>query len=225
MWFGKPAYCLMAFLTTEISAVALLFITMLAQVTPNIQNMGPLTPQAMIILAYASMIGVVVGGVVQVLQLVVNSNSRKLEGVIREKEIQYKADQESRAAKEAMHARELELLKTQADILRQNSVWLQGWQTTILNQKPGEPYGDSPTFNPDPATSTPQAMAQAQTLPLVATPLTDANLPPVVPLAPEVLKTGSGLLPSLGTSNAPIRENTEALKENTEAVRDVVKKL
>jgi hypothetical protein len=237
MWYCKQIPCLIAFMVTEISAMTLFFVTIWSQASPMLPNYGPLTPQAMTILAYSSMVGVIIGGVIQVFQLFVNSKNSKLEASLALKEAQDKADKEARVTIDIYHAKEIELLKTQAEVLRQQAVWVQGWQTTILNQKPGEPYGDKPTFAPDPATSTPQAMEHARVLPLVSIPLTDTELPPVVPVPPEFLKTGSGsgiFLP-IGTQNATteeikentdaVRETTQAVKETTQAVRDVAKKI
>jgi hypothetical protein len=224
MWFGKQVYCLAAFMLTELSAMSLFAFSVLAQATPGVMTEG-LTPKAMVIGAYTAMIGVIFGGVIQVIQLVVNSKASKLEGAIRERDIRDQAQKEASDAREAYRARELELVKAQAEILRQQTVWLQGWQTTILNQKPGEPYGDTPTFNPNPESSTPQAMEQARTLPLVAHPIVDTQLPPLVPVPPEVMKSSSsGLRPAIGTPNS-VQENTEALKENTEAVKEATDRM
>lgn len=227
MWFGKQIYCLAAFMATEVFAMALMFFSILGYYGQSTMEIGPLTPKAMIIGAYTAMIGVIIGGVIQVLQLVVNSKASKLEGVIREKDIRDQADKEARIAIDAARSREMELVKAQAEILRQQTVWLQGWQTTILNQKPGEPYGTSPTFHPDPNTSTPQAIEQARTLPLTANPVINSHVPPVVPVPPDVLKTSGppNIFVQTGTGNAAVKENTEAVRENTEAVREATENL
>jgi hypothetical protein len=206
--------------------MALLLTSLLAQVTPEMMHHGPLSPKAMVILAYASMMGVIVGGVIQVLQLFVNSKNNRLEAQLREQDIRAQSEKQIREAQEAARAREMELMKAQGEVLRQQAVWLQGWQTTILNQKPGEPYGHGPTFNPDPETSTPQAMEQSKTLPMVSVPLVETPVPPLVPVPPEVLNpSSSGFFQGNGTPIAPIVENTEALKENTEAVKNASEKL
>ncbi len=225
MWFGKQAYCLAAFLATELFSVALLFFTLFGQVTPDVLHHGPLTPKAMVIGAYTAMIGVILGGFIQVIQLFVNSRNSRLESQLRERDIKEEAEKKSREAQDSFRAREIEMLKQQSELLRQNALWLQGWQTTILNQKPGEPYGHGPTFNPDPSTSTPQAIEQSKTLPLLSVPVVESPLPPLVPVPPEVLKTSSGSFPAIGTGNAPLQENTEALKDNTKAVKDASDKL
>jgi hypothetical protein len=224
MWFGKQFYCLAAFMFTELSAMALFIFSVLAQVTPDAMH-GALTPKAMVIGAYTAMIGVIIGGVIQVMQLVVNSKATKLEGAIRERDIQSEAEKKTREAIDSARAKELELVKAQAEILRQNMVWLQGWQTTMLNQKPGEDYGTSPTFHPDPTTSTPQAMEQSRTLPLVSNPVLDSVVPPLVPIPPGITKvspSSSGIFPADGTKDA-VKENTEALQENTEAIKEATK--
>jgi hypothetical protein len=228
MMIVKQGYCLAAFMMTEVFSVMLLFFTVLAQMTPEIPVSGPLTPKAMVIGAYTAMIGVIVGGVIQVLQLFVNSRSTKLEAQIRERDIREEAEKRIRAEQDAYRDRQMELVKTQAEVLRQQSVWLQGWQTTILNQKPGEAYGHGPTFHPDPTTSTPQAIEQAKTLPLTSMPMVDSPVPAVIPVPPEVMKvspSGSGLFVPIGTQDAVIRENTEAVRENTATVKEATDKL
>jgi hypothetical protein len=211
MWFGKQFYCLTAFIVTEVSSVALFGITLIAQHVHNTGQTAFMTPKAMVIGAYTAMIGVIIGGVVQVLQLIMNAKNQKLEAAFHEKEIKDAADKEVLAAK--------------AELLRQQVVLLTGWQTTLLNQKPGEPPGTQPTFFPDPATATPQAMEQAKTLPLVSTPLTDAKVIPVIPVGTaDPILSGSGILRGLGTQTA-MKENTEAVKANTEAVKEVSQKM
>lgn len=233
MWFGKQAYCMAAFLATELFSVALLLFSVLAQATPDANTFHSLSPKAMVIGAYTAMFGVIIGGVIQILQLFVNSRNTKLEAQLRERAIQDEAEKKIRQVQDEARTTEKEMIKQQVEVLRQQAIWLQGWQTTILNQKPGEPYGNYPTFNPDPNTSTPQAIEQAKTFPLVATPLVDTNVPALVPLPEGVMKSSSsGFFPAIGTPNATVKENTEnlkvateELKVNTEALKEVSKKL
>jgi len=114
---------------------------------PNIAaNVNPigLTPQAMMIAAYTSLVTAIFGGVVAVVQVIVT-------------------------ARNAKNTKENEVLRMQTQLQAQQIALLSGWQRTILNQKPGENYQDGPTFNPDPNTSTPQAMEHAKSLPVFVT--------------------------------------------------------
>src|SRR5688500_13402607 len=94
MWFGKQFYCLAAFMVTEICSVVLFALALFAQqVQTGVQaGFGPGTPKVMVIGAYTAMIGVVIGGLVQVLQLIMNSKNMKLEAAFHEKQIQDSAD-------------------------------------------------------------------------------------------------------------------------------------
>lgn len=147
MLLAKPITTITAWITLEAGAVLAFFFSFFAQVNPNPLGFDA---KSSMVLAYASFLTAIFGGIVAVIQVVTTAKNAKVahELELHKREAAHKEELAQMRDKERQ--REIELLKKQneaqaAEVLRNNA-----WIETIKKKHPEEKFGPHPTFEPEP---------------------------------------------------------------------------
>lgn len=147
MLLAKPVMTISAYITLEAGAVMAFLLSMFSQVTPN--PLG-LDPKSSMVLAYASFITAIFGGIVAVIQVITTAKNSKVthELDMVRKEAEHKEEMAALEKKDAL--RELELLKQLSEAQTKEILRNNAWIESIKKKTPGIEYGEEPDHAPEP---------------------------------------------------------------------------
>jgi hypothetical protein len=198
MVFARPAISASTFALVFIGSALEMGGGLLAQVSPSPSGVPP---GAGLVMAYTGLVTAVGGLILGILQILAANR---------------KAD--------ALTMIQLATLQAENERLKKEVAENKGWLVTVLNKRHGEELGPEPTFDPDPATATPQALKAASAIPDLLKPSPPLPLP-----IPEALKALIPTAPATAADNGQvvdaIKQNTEVAQKTAGAVEDIAKRL
>jgi hypothetical protein len=167
MLLAKPITTITAYITLEAGAVLALFFSMFAQMVDNPLGFDP---KSSMVLAYASFLTAIFGGVVAVIQVVTTAKNAKVAHDLELLRQEAAHKEEIAQIRDKERQREIEILKRQnesqaKEVLRNNA-----WIETIKKKHPAEVFGPDPTHEPEPGV-----------IESLAAPIFPPNLSPATP--------------------------------------------
>jgi hypothetical protein len=167
MLLAKPITTITAWITLEAGAVMAFLLSMFAQVNPNPLGFDA---RSSMILAYASFLTAIFGGIVAVIQVVTTARNAKVSHeleLLRQEALHKQALTEMR---DKERQREIEILKLQNETQAKEVIRNNAWIETIKKKHPDEVFGPDPTRDPEP-----------QVVEKLATPFYPPNNTPATP--------------------------------------------
>lgn len=194
MLLAKPIVTITAWITMEVGAVLAFLFSMFAQVNPNPLGFDQ---RSSMVLAYASFITAIAGGIVAVIQVITTARNAKTahELELVRKDSDHK--QELAELRDRERQREIEILKEQSrlqnEVIIKNNAWIQD----VKAKHPAEGFGSEPAAAPDP-----EVVAK------LATPIYPHNFSPSTP--------------KIGQSGTEFAEETKLKGEIAEKAKHVL---
>lgn len=199
MLLARPITTITAWITLEAGAVMAFFFSMFAQ---TVTNPVGFDARSSMILAYASFVTAIAGGIVAVIQVVTTARNAKTSHELDMVRIDAAHKEELAQLRDKERQREIEILKLQSEMQNKEIIRNNAWIETVKKKHPAEDFGPEPTQEPEP-----------RVVETLATPVYPENFSPKTP---DIRQDGTDFAEQEKLGGVVARKTAEVLDQAAE---------